>query len=135
MVMRRTRSPSCGKLDAGVWRRSYASRFTSPAAGAGCAARGGVTPQHAGHLDVGALHRRQGLEARRLELDELLSLTHGDAHRIAEPAKVECRVLHADAHLGLVVAARPMVSLDIHIDEQRRVPRRGTLRFDVEVVL
>src|SRR5512144_2516239 len=46
---------------------------------AGCAVRGGATPERARHLDIGGLHRRQGFEAHRLDLDELLTLAHGDA--------------------------------------------------------
>src|SRR5439155_2489662 len=70
------------------------------------AGRGGVAPERAANRDLGLIPRRQGLEARRRQLGELLARTHGDVEGVAEPAKVLFALLHAHEHLGSVVGAR-----------------------------
>src|SRR5881628_4256867 len=86
----------------------------------GRALRAGPTPERAGDRDLGFVPRPQGLEARRRQLDELLARTHGDVEGIAEPAKVLFPILHPNEHLGSVVAVRPVVVLDVHVDQQLR---------------
>src|SRR5438034_10493190 len=94
----------------------------------------GPTPERAGERDLGFVPRRQGLEARRRQLDELLARTHGDVEAIAEPAKVLLPLLHPHEHLGAVVAVRSVVFLDVHVDQQRRFPRRRARHLQDEVV-
>src|SRR5436309_969778 len=106
---------------------------TSPAFGR--AVRGGAAPERAGNRDLGLVRRRQGLEARRRQLGELLARTHGDVDGVAEPAKVLFSLLHAHEHLGAVVGARPVILLDVHVDQQLRLPRRRARHLQDEIVL
>src|SRR5438132_12577329 len=88
----------------------------------GRALRAGPTPERAGERNLGFVPRRQGLEARRRQLDELLARTHGDVEGIAEPAKVLLSLLHPHEHLGAAVAVRSVVSLDVHAAQRRPFP-------------